>query len=303
MKKILISALFVFGIVLSASAQGKKEMLESISALQTGQTTLGAKVDQMNALLLTFTQSIATLQAENATLRERLVKLEADLAALREQGAGAAAAPGQAPTALRTAADSMQAVFIAYYKSKTPEEASQYVLDAQRVKPLMVKYYDEVKNWEVNTLDWNPDRQFEQVRANVYFDDDTDMCLVKTPSGYKVDWEASVKYNPYTEAQMKAQPNKVFELKIRVEKNQNYDNDYWNAYAVFTDDYFFYFYARKTSPQAARLDKYIKQKVKPAIVKVKWVPGDNSDFELVEFVCAGCSKYQLNTQHASSLNR
>lgn len=303
MKKILISTLFVFGIVLSASAQGKKEMLESISALQTGQAALGAKVDQMNALLLTFTQSITTLQAENATLKERLAKLEADLAAFREQGAGAAAASGQAPTALRTAADSMQAVFIAYYKSKTPEEASQYVLDAQRVKPLMVKYYDEVKNWEVNTLDWNPNRHFEQVRANVYFDDDTDICLVKTPSGYKVDWEASVKYNPYTEAQMKAQPNKVFELRIRVEKNQNYDNDYWNAYAVYTDDYFFYFYVKKTNPQAAKLDKYIKQKVKPAIVKVKWVQGDYSDFELVEFVCAGCSKYQLDTQHASSLNR
>lgn len=303
MKKILISALFVFGFILSASAQGKKEMLESISALQTGQTTLGAKVDQMNALLLTFTQSITTLQAENATLRERLTKLEADLAALREQGAGAAAASGQAATALRTAADSMQAVFIAYCKSKTPEEALQYVLDAQRVKPLMVKYYDEVKNWEANTLDWNPNRQFEQVRANVYFDDDTDICLVKTPSGYKVDWEASVKYNPYTEAQMKAQPNKVFELRIRVEKNQNYDNDYWNAYAVFTDDYFFYFYARKTSPQAARLDKYIKQKVKPAIVKVKWVPDNNGDFELVEFVCAGCSKYQLDTQRTSSSGR
>ena len=113
MKKILISTLFVFGIVLSASAQGKKEMLESISALQTGQAALGAKVDQMNALLLTFTQSITTLQAENATLKERLAKLEADLAAFREQGAGAAAASGQAPTALRTAADSMQAVFIA----------------------------------------------------------------------------------------------------------------------------------------------------------------------------------------------
>lgn len=288
MKKILISALLVFGIVLSASAQGKKEMQESIDALQSGQTALNAKVDQMNTLLLTFTQTLATLQSENATLKERLAKLEADLAALRGQGAGVPAVSNKRPVVLKTAADSMQAVLIDYINSASPEEASQYVMDVQRVKPLMMKYYEEVKDWEQGAWEWDSDLEFNRIKKNVY--GYSNGYIIKTPSGYKIDWEATVEYNPYTEAQMLAQPNKVFELRVDVGKSLSYVNDYWVRYTTYGEPWID-FYAKKTNPQAAKLDKWIKQETKSVIVKVKWVPGDDAHFELVEFVCEGYSKY------------
>ena len=133
MKKILISALFVFGIALSASAHGYAEMPMSINDLQTAQTKL---------------------PSENAVLDEPLADLGVDLAALRK------IVPG-IPDTLRTATDSMQAVFIAYCTSETPEKASQYIMDAQRVKPLMMKYYEEVKDWEIGDWEWYPDMKFE----------------------------------------------------------------------------------------------------------------------------------------------
>lgn len=275
MKKILISALFFFGIALSASAHGYAEMPMSINDLQTAQTKL---------------------PSENAVLDEPLADLGVDLAALRKMVPGI-------PDTLRTATDSMQAVFIAYCTSETPEKASQYIMDAQRVKPLMMKYYEEVKDWEIGDWEWYPDMKFEFIRTNVYYYPHYLECyLVKTPSGYKIDWEATVKYNPYILADLETHPNQIFEMRTEVEKSLDYVNDHWVEYSFTHDGYLYNIYARKSNPQIKKLDRWIKQKLKPVIIKLKWVPSDSS-FELVGFVCAGCSKYQLNTQHASSLNR
>ena len=282
MKKIVLSFL-VCCIALSVSAQDKKEMLESIRTLQANQTTLSTQ-------LLTITQSLGVLQAENATLKERLAKLEADLAAFRQQGGVSAPASGNKPASLQTTMDSIQAVWLAYFNSENPEEASQYVADVQRVKPLMMKYYAEVKDWEKPEYQWNPTRKFSLVKPNVYKLPDWEEYIIKTPQGYKIDWEAAVQYNTHTEAQMKAQPNRVFELRLNVKKTLDYVNDYWVEYTSF-GELFINIYAKKTNPHIVRLDKWIKQESKPAIVRVKWVPGNDPHFELVEFVCEGWSKY------------
>ena len=282
MKKIVLSFL-VCCIALSVSAQDKKEMLESIRTLQANQTTLSTQ-------LLTITQSLGVLQAENATLKERLAKLEADLAALRQQGSGAAPASGNKPASLQTAMDSVQTVWLAYFNSANPEEASQYVMDVQRVKPLMMKYYAEVKDWEQESYEWKSDRQFKRIRPNVYKLQDWEEYIIKTPQGYKIDWEAAVQYNTHTEAQMKGQPNRVFELRVDVQKNLHYVNNTWVEYTCYGELSTF-IYAKKTNPHIERLDKWIKQEKKPAIVRAKWVPGNDPHFELVEFVCEGWSKY------------
>ena len=282
MKKIILS-LLVCSIALSVSAQDKKELLENIKALQANQTT-------MSTQLLTITQSLGVLQAENATLKERLAKLEADLAAFRQQGGVSAPASGNKPASLQTAMDSVQTVWLAYFNSANPEEASQYVMDVQRVKPLMMKYYAEVKDWEQESYEWKSDRQFKRIRPNVYKLQDWEEYIIKTPQGYKIDWEAAVQYNTHTEAQMKAQPNRVFDLRLNVKKTLDYVNDYWVEYTSF-GELFINIYAKKTNPHIVRLDKWIKQESKPAIVKVKWVSGNDPHFELVEFVCEGWSKY------------
>ena len=281
MKKIVLS-FWVCCIALSVSAQDKKEMLESIRTLQANQTTLSTQ-------LLTITQSLGVLQAENATLKERLAKLEADLAAFRQQGGVSAPASGNKPANLQTAMDSVQTVWLAYFNSANPEEASQYVMDVQRVKPLMMKYYAEVKDWEQESYQWKSDRQFKRVRPNVYQLEDWEEYIIKTPQGYKIDWEAAVQYNTHTETQMKAQPNRVFELRVKVRKDLDYVNNTWVCYE--TDYMYSSIYAKKTNPHITKLDKCIKQELKPAIVRVKWVPGNVPHFELVEFVCEGWSKY------------
>lgn len=240
MKKILISALLVFGIALSASAQGKEETSGGIGAL------LGVQNDHARGGL-------------------------------------------NVPKILKTADDSIQAVLMAYNNCETPEEALQYIMDVQRVKPLMMKYYEEVADWSTWYFDeWTPGMRFQRIKANVYYHDFTETHFVKTPSGYKIDWEATVKYNPYTVAQMKGSSNKVFELRARVEKCLDYADDYWVAYNTSHD--INCFYAKKTNPHVKKLDKWIKQKAKPVIIKVKWNPSEES-FDLVEFVSEGCSKY------------
>ena len=256
MKKIILS-LLVCSIAFSVSAQNKKELLENIKALQANQTTLSTQ-------LQTITQSLGVLQAENATLKERLAKLEANLDSLRLQGIGAVQTSENKPATLLTALDSVQAVRLAYLKSANPEEASQYVMDVERVKPLMMKYYEEVKDWEIGDWEWYPDMKFEFIRTNVYYYPHYLECyLVKTPSGYKIDWEATVKYNPYILADLETHPNQIFEMRTKVEKSLDYVNDHWVEYSFTHDGYLYNIYARKSNPQIKKLDRWIKQKLKP----------------------------------------
>lgn len=281
MKKIILS-LLVCSIAFSVSAQNKKELLENIKALQANQTTLSTQ-------LQTITQSLGVLQAENATLKERLAKLEANLDSLRLQGIAAVQTSENKPATLLTALDSVQAVRLAYLKSANPEEASQYVMDVERVKPLMMKYYAEKEDWAPLEYAFGPEEKLVCIRPNVYRLEGWDEFIIKTPEGYKIDWEGTVGYKPYTEAQMKAQPNKVFELRVDIRKDFDYVNNTWVCYQdLYMNSNI---YAKKTNPHVVKLDKWIEQDRKTAIIKVKWVPGNDPHFELVEFVCERWSNY------------
>lgn len=298
MKKIILS-LLVCCVALSVSAQGKKEMLESITKIQTSVSETQANINALqsnqatvSAQLLTLTQALGALQAENAALKERLTKLESTVANLSvapgEKPAGLAAIPAT----LQTASDSIQALYITFNACKTPEEASKYIANPERVKPLMLKYYDEVKNWEEDEFEWDNDFEPTLVRKNLwYVDGFYRTYIVKTPSGYKVDWEASEMYNPYTEGQLMNMPNKVVEFRGKVEQTSDYSNDYWVEYLLNDGQNILAVYGRKGSAATKQLSDYVKQKTKHAIIKIKWVPGDNGSFELVEFVREGCSKF------------
>ena len=298
MKKIILS-LLVCCVALSVSAQGKKEMLESITKIQTSVSETQANINALqsnqatvSAQLLTLTQALGALQAENAALKERLAKLESTVANLSvapgEKPAGLAAIPAT----LQTASDSIQALYITFNACKTPEEASKYIANPERVKPLMMKYYDEVENWDPTDFKWDNEFETSLIRKNLWIVDAFYYTyFVKTPSGYKVDWEASETYNPYTEGQLMNMPNKVVEFRGYVEQTSSYSNDYWVEYLLNDGQNILAVYGKKGSAATKQLSNYVKQKSKHAIIKIKWVPGNNSYFELVEFVREGCSKF------------
>ena len=182
----------------------------------------------------------------------------------------------------------LQFQFVTQELHKIPAE---FTLNPERVKPLMMKYYDEVKNWEEDEFEWDNDFEPTLVRKNLwYVDGFYRTYIVKTPSGYKVDWEASEMYNPYTEGQLMNMPNKVVEFRGKVEQTSDYSNDYWVEYLLNDGQNILAVYGRKGSAATKQLSDYVKQKTKHAIIKIKWVPGNNGSFELVEFVREGCSK-------------
>lgn len=309
MKKITLLSIFCC-LCLSVSAQSKKELAEKISALETKVTELNARVEaqfnQTNTLILTLTQQLGALQTENASLKERL---ETDNALLKERLGKLENSPvekkGQVPDVLVTQADSLQYIILKYRMSKTPEEASQYIYDVARVKPIMLKFYKEPGDWKpFNGYSdgglWK-DNWTTAVKLNdkLYMLDD--WYLVKTPTGYKIDWEANVQYNMFAPAYDYLKTNgQINELRGRCYRYE--DSDGWVRFSFdssTTDD--MYVYGKKSSAKTQELLDYLKSNTRPVILKVKCkaTPYGGEIYnmcykdkylELVDIVSKNCSK-------------
>lgn len=316
MKRIILLA--VGGVLfLSASAQKKKEMAAQITELETQVTELAsssqemkgkiaelttttqgmkeniasltAKLEQTNTLLLTLSQQLATATSENAALKSRLAKLEG------------VAKPGQIPDVLTSQDDSLQYAVLQFRMSKTPEEASKYIYDATRVKPIMLKYYTDRKNWEPFSRNfdgsvWNDEATpTQKVNDKVYIFNDT-WYLVKTPTGYLVEWEASVNYNESPYLQDYKKPGKTIEVRARWNKDSYYESKYYEMYegrSEGVDGGAFQVYTNKNSALAIKLQRFLKAKTKGAILKVKCdydLDGETPVLNLVDVVSESSSK-------------
>ena len=106
-----------------------------------------------------------------------------------------------------------------YLKVNKWQDRIKFVLDPDRVKPLMDELYGKIESWEKPTFKMATKNEPAQVKIDDYVTinamilkktqsfrgtstdwDDTRYYLQKTVSGYKIDWESSVGYNEMTVA-------------------------------------------------------------------------------------------------------
>ena len=206
MKKFLITALLLV-VTLSANAQSKKDLQNTIN-------NLNQQVGQLKAMLDVKSEQLNQANQTIADLRQKLAS-------------GAAAA--QQPATYR---DSIADLIEKYTNCTSWQEALRYVMEPERVRPIMQKYYadtgfsptirtaEEIKNKDF--------RRFNGKNYVIYYCDG--FYAVQTPDGYRLDWEATAQYNPVTHTELADKIGQSAEIRGCFEYASYYKNDYFRGF-------------------------------------------------------------------------
>ena len=271
-KTILILSMLM--VVVYVSAQSKKEMLQTITEQSQTIGELKGKISSTEQQLQEAKGTIAKLQEEIASLKS-------------------AQAQNNKPMTYR---DSLLDLRSKFYACETWQEQLQYVMEPQRVKPLMEKYYKD-NPYSVTLVDNKKvDITRLQGKSHVLYTVNSDW-IVKTDNGYKIDLEATWAENGVfygvTKKEVINNPNKEFEIRDFLRDfNDNYKNDYYLMYRAF--GWYADLYIEKNSPVARKLQSLIpKGGDKYMIFKVKYDGKENGEdtFTITEIVYDKLSKY------------
>lgn len=181
-----------------------------------------------------------------------------------------------------------------FWLSESVDERAKFVINAERVRPLMEKYY--AKNG-IETLDYNCQYiRMKKMNDSVYVDEHT--AYILTADGLKMDWESLVEYNEKTFEQMKRFPKKEFLVRaILLNLDTSYQNDTWGKITLSLNRVHSVYY-RKDAPFAERLEELATEEslnVRYVTVKVMYEPEDENDYYnyvLTDFLKEGYSLYQ-----------
>lgn len=265
-------------VVLCVSAQSKKEMLQTITEQSQTIGELKGKISATEQQLQEANGTISKLQEENASLKRKLESVHAQ---------------NNKPMTYR---DSLLDLRSKFYACETWQERLQYVMEPERVKPLMEKYY-KTNPYSVSLVknNFNVGITKHQGKSHVLYEVN-DNWIVKTDNGYKIDLEATwgdrdVFYGA-TKEELINNRNKEFEVRGHLRDCQdNYKNDYYFQYYGLWS---VFFYIKKNCPVAKKLQNLIPEgERRHLIFKVKYVGKENGDdiFEITDVVCDKLSKY------------
>lgn len=209
MKKYLINALLLV-FVLSANAQSKQE-------LQTTINNLNQQIGQLKAMLDTKSAQLDQANQTITALRQKLAS-------------GAAAA--QKPSTYR---DSIADLIEKYTSCTSWQEALRYVMEPERVRPIMQKYYADQgfspTIWTAEEILKNEAfRRFNGKNYVIY--KCVNFYAVQTPDGYRIDWEATVEYNPVTHTELADKIGQSAEIRGYFHYASYYDNDYFRGFTA-----------------------------------------------------------------------
>ena len=279
MKKPAILCLLL-ACTLSVSAQSKKEMQDTINQLNQ-------QVGELKAAVAMKTEQ---LEQANATIAELLQQL-AKQQTLQQSAA-------KAPANYR---DSIAVVLEKYINSDTWEERARYVMEPERVKPLMRKFYqtNSFVGATVTTEEIVKGR-FRKCSGNnhtIYIWDTpglngwADKYIVKTPDGYKIDWEANIHYNAVTAQDLIAKPGKsavVRQLNLYLDKT--YINDWFYKFGYEGETMIL---AKKDSAAGKKLYSLLKNDaMENMTVKMQsQLDGDYVYLEILDLVSTTLSTY------------
>lgn len=120
--------------------------------------------------------------------------------------------------------------------------------------------------------------------------------IVKTDQGYKIDWEATVRYNAVSIIDMRQQPGKVFEYRGDIRDSQQF-NERPNCLEYFLGEESSA-YPKKNSAIAKKMQELIPyDEWREMTLKIKFLRINDTDvvspydFEIVEIVSEFPSKY------------
>jgi len=187
-----------------------------------------------------------------------------------------------------------------YLKSNSWEERLKYVRKPEVVKPLMQTYYEKTdlvggkeflrlefeKNFkveEMKTGEWVNIRVVFREGKNGFgatIQDSNWYALQLTKSGYKIDWEASVVYNPMTFKAMEAQkPSEPQKFRVLAELANYYNWEFSGGEKYFysiklaepnTSEHLTG-YLKRDSPDGQRIYELLKDgQEHPIIVKIRY---------------------------------
>ena len=233
MKKFLITALLLV-VTLSANAQSKKDLQNTIN-------NLNQQVGQLKAMLEAKSEQLDQANQTIADLRQELAS-------------GAAAA--QQPATYR---DSIADLIEKYTSCTSWQEALRYVMEPERVRPIMQKYYaDKGFSPTIRTAEEIKNKDFRRFNGKNYV---IYYCngyyAVQTPDGYRLDWEATAQYNPVTHTELADKIGQSAEIRGCFEYASVYKNDYFRGFKAdgmkITDGKITYFRTEKGSAIDKRL--------------------------------------------------
>lgn len=116
----------------------------------------------------------------------------------------------------QTTNDSLMDLRQKFYSCKTWEDQLQYVIEPERVRPLMEAYYKKETYSSTVNLDNDVNIKRFQGKNHVIYKVNRNY-IVQTDDGYKIDWEATMEFNPVSLLEMRNYPKKEFE----------YRGDFW----------------------------------------------------------------------------
>lgn len=276
MKKFLINALLLV-VTLSANAQSKKDLQNTIN-------NLNQQVGQLKAMLDAKSEQLDQANQTIADLRQKLAS-------------GAAAA--QKPATYR---DSIADLIEKYTNCTSLQEALRYVMEPERVRPIMQKYYaDKGFSPTMRSAEEIKNKAFRRFNGKNYV---IYMCgyyyAVQTPEGYRLDWEATVQYNPVTCTELANKIGQSAEIRGCFWYRSYYDNDYYRAFrATDIDDIdgkTTVFLTEKGSAIDKRLFAMLQNGASmDMILKIKSLPDTDSEgyqyFLITDIISTSCSKY------------
>ena len=232
MKKFLITALLLV-VTLSANAQSKKDLQNTIN-------NLNQQVGQLKAMLDAKSEQLDQANQTIADLRQKLAS-------------GAAAA--QKPATYR---DSIADLIEKYTSCTSWQERLKYVMEPERVRPFMQKYYGEGFSPAIRSAEEIKNQAFQRFNGKNYvFYTCCGYYAVQTPDGYRLDWEATAQYNPVTHTELADKIGQSAEIRGCFEYASYYKNDYFRGFRADgmrnTDGKLTYFRTEKGSAIDKRL--------------------------------------------------
>jgi len=246
--KRIIFFLFAVVVTLPAFSQKKEEIVNRINTLETRLDSSNRAQDlSINKVEIELASRLRNLESEMAE-QSKILKAQSNLVenmdrqvkSLLEknemmkkkldslqQNVGNSSYSDPVIAELDTIYDVMRH----YGEAVTIDERSAYVLHPETTLPLMVKFYgdDYQKVFYKKELITLSNSHYEI--GDVIYISAYDLYLKKTDQGYKVDWEASVGYNPITmDHYFAKQMTTTTRVRATLKDLRNRDEYYYNIY-------------------------------------------------------------------------
>ena len=236
MKKILLVAMSL-AMTIGTSAQSKKELQSKVEELEqlntelnTHMTKLDAQVGEITTMVKGLQTDVSKLQSENEQLKEKINAQQTNAAAKDE--------------ATHFVSDSIADMLLKFYSATTVEERAKYVMDPQRVLPLMRNYYKGgitplnkfVRVRNENNIFYPKQELAVPMGSGLYYlrvelveDYIVRHIVLRTSQGFKLDWEATVQYGDTSDFMLtKANVGKTFTFHCQIGKSVYKWNDYYD---------------------------------------------------------------------------